>query len=280
MNDENGVDQSFLRLVAIMEALRTPGTGCPWDIEQTFETIAPYTLEESYEVVDAIQRNDMPDLRDELGDLLLQVVFHSRMAEELGHFTIGDVANAISDKMERRHPHVFGNENVENADAQTRSWEETKAQERAVKAQQWGSHTAASVLDDVPIALPALSRALKLQKRAARVGFDWANVDLVIEKHSEELAELKAELNNPDANQSRVEDEVGDLLFTCVNIARQLGIDPETALRNGNIKFETRFRKLESLLAAQGKIPQDLSLPDLEDIWVRAKSELATPPET
>jgi nucleoside triphosphate diphosphatase len=262
---------SFLRLVDIMKQLRTPETGCPWDVEQTFETIAPYTIEEAYEVADAIERGDMTDLRDELGDLLLQVVFHGRIAEESDLFHVGDVADAISDKMIRRHPHVFADQIIEDAEAQTASWEDTKARERAEKAARTGQEEDTSVLANLPVALPALTRAFKLQKRAARVGFDWADARLVIDKFREELDELDEELARAQRQPDRIEDEVGDLLFTCVNVARQLGIDPETALRHGNAKFERRFRQLETDVAAKGNQPQDMSLDALEDAWGAAK---------
>lgn len=262
------------RLVEIMVRLRTPDTGCPWDVEQTFQSIAPYTIEEAYEVVDAIERNNMDDLRDELGDLLLQVVFHSRMAEEENLFTINDVAQSISEKMIRRHPHVFSDRHMESAEAQTLAWEDTKAQERAAKALNRGDEED-GILDGVPVTLPALSRALKLQKRAARAGFDWADSGLVLQKLREELDELNDELAKARPVPERLEDEVGDLLFTCVNVARQLGIDPETALRHGNTKFEKRFRRLEHNIRIQGNRVQDSTLETLEDAWQQVKQELA-----
>ena len=271
---ETGMAASFMRLVDIMKQLRAPETGCPWDVEQTFATIAPYTIEEAYEVADAIERDDMTDLRDELGDLLLQVVFHGRMAEESDLFHVGDVADAIADKMIRRHPHVFADQIIESAEAQTASWEETKARERAAKANDSGGNKTVSILDDLPVALPALTRAFKLQKRAARVGFDWADARLVINKFREELDELDAELAREQPVPERIADEVGDLLFTCVNVARQLGIDPETALRHGNTKFERRFRQLERDVAAQGAQPQEMELEALEGAWIAAKREV------
>ena len=280
---ETGMAASFMRLVDIMKQLRTPETGCPWDVEQTFASIAPYTIEEAYEVADAIERDNMTDLRDELGDLLLQVVFHGRMAEESDLFHVGDVADAIADKMIRRHPHVFADQIIDSAEAQTASWEETKARERAEKASargdsgnngDSGDHEAASILDDLPVALPALTRAFKLQKRAARVGFDWADARLVIDKFREELDELDTELAREQPLPDRIKDEVGDLLFTCVNVARQLGIDPETALRHGNTKFERRFRQLESDVAAQGAQPEDMDLEALEGAWIAAKRKV------
>jgi MazG family protein len=271
---DTGMAASFMRLVKIMKQLRTPGTGCPWDVEQTFETIAPYTIEEAYEVADAIERGNMDDLRDELGDLLLQVVFHGRMAEESDLFHVGDVADAISDKMIRRHPHVFADQVIESAEAQTASWEETKAGERATKVNRSGEAEDTSILADLPVALPALTRAFKLQKRAARVGFDWADARLVIDKFREELDELDAELARKERQNDRIADEVGDLLFTCVNVARQLGIDPETALRHGNAKFERRFRQLETDVNATGAKPQDMTLNALEEAWTAAKRQV------
>lgn len=274
------MSSSFDRLVQIMAQLRNPDGGCPWDVEQTFATIAPYTIEEAYEVADAIEQGDMNELRDELGDLLLQVVFHSRMAEEEGLFNADDVANAISEKMIRRHPHVFADESYRSAEAQTVAWEDQKAEERAQKAASTGKGEARpSVLDGVTVGLPALTRALKLQKRAARVGFDWADVRLALEKFQEEIRELEAELDARDAepNQhdpARLADEVGDLLFVCVNVARQLGIDPETALRHGNAKFEKRFRKLENNVAGSGRTPGEMSLDALENEWVSAKKQV------
>ncbi len=275
------------RLIDIMVRLRDPETGCPWDVEQTFATIAPYTIEEAYEVADAIERGDTGELKDELGDLLLQVIFHSRIAEESGLFNVNDVADAICEKMIRRHPHIFGDgASVADAQAQTLAWEDHKAAERAAKAAKAaarddapvadseGAQVPLSILEGVAVGLPALSRALKLQSRAARVGFDWADARLVIDKFREELDELDEELAAETLDPHRVQDEVGDLLFTCVNVARQLGIDPETALRHGNMKFERRFRKLEETAAQQGTQPGDLSLDALEALWTHAKTQV------
>jgi ATP diphosphatase len=245
---------SIGRLVAIMEKLRHPTNGCEWDREQTFASIAPYTIEEAYEVADAIERNDLADLKDELGDLLLQVVFHSRMAEEAGHFAIQDVAETISDKMERRHPHLFGRADTGGHHL----WEQVKADERAAKGE-------TSTLDGVALGLPALMRAEKLQKRAARTGFDWPDVDGPRAKISEELAELDAETDR-DAQ----EEELGDLLFAVVNLARHLKIDPEESLRKANLKFERRFRAIE-----QQPGFADLSLDEKEALWARAKLDQA-----
>ncbi|MES2342054.1 MAG: nucleoside triphosphate pyrophosphohydrolase [Pseudomonadota bacterium] len=235
------------RLLAIMARLRDPDGGCEWDLEQTFATIAPYTVEEAYEVADAIERNDLTDLRDELGDLLLQVVFHARMAQEQGAFSFDDVATAISEKMIRRHPHVFGQEAQRSSAEQTRAWEVIKAHERAGKGRDQ------SLLDDVPVGLPGLTRAVKLSRRAAGVGFVWPTVDQVLEKLDEEVAELKAEIAAGDLTKAR--DELGDVLFVVANIARTLEIDPEDAVRATNAKFARRFRFIETALKARGKTP-------------------------
>ena len=255
------------RLIDIMALLRDPERGCPWDVEQDFESIAPHTIEEAYEVAEAIGRGDMVALVDELGDLLLQVVFHARMAEESGLFDFGDVARAICDKLVRRHPHVFGEATVDGAAAQTRAWEELKAGERRDNSQSAAGHSA---LEGVAIALPALMRALKLQKRAARVGFDWEDAAGVLAKLGEEASEVESELAaGPDADH--IEDEIGDLLFTCVNLARKLGVDAETALRRGNAKFERRFRRMEALFAADGKTPGAAGIAEKDAYWERAK---------
>lgn len=262
---------SIERLLEVMEKLRNPNGGCPWDIEQTFETIAPYTIEEAYEVADAIARGDMLDLKEELGDLLLQVVYHSQMASEHGddsnRFTFNDVTDEIADKMIRRHPHVFGDLSIENAEAQSRAWEDVKAEERRLK----GKGTPESLLDNVPLALPALTRAEKLQKRAARVGFDWSEAGQVIDKVDEELAELKAEIGKT-ASSDRLEDELGDLLLTVVNLARHLKLDPETALRRANGKFERRFRAIEKAIVSDGKSMSEASLDELERLWEATKA--------
>lgn len=257
------------RLRGIMERLREPERGCPWDVEQTFATIAPYTIEEAYEVADAVQRGDLDALKDELGDLLLQVVFHAQMAREAGSFDLADVANAISDKMIRRHPHVFGTTRIATAEAQTRAWEEHKASERAAAAQTRGA--AASAVDGVTVSLPALARAEKLQKRAARVGFDWPEARPVLEKIAEELTEISDELS-AGAKPDRLQEEVGDLLFAVVNLARHLKIDAEAALRSANYKFERRFRALEARLAEAGTTAPETSLQDLEAHWRAVKA--------
>ncbi len=255
------------RLLTIMAQLRDPVRGCPWDQKQNFASIAPYAIEEAYEVADAIAKGDMTSLRDELGDLLLQVVFHAQMAAEIGEFDFEDVAGAISDKMIKRHPHVFGADDITDAAAQTLAWEAQKATERAQLAAEEGRRP--SALDGVANALPALTRALKLQNRAARVGFDWPEAAPVIAKIAEETAELQAEMTAGDS--AAMAEEMGDLLFSVVNLARHLKLDPEAALRAGNDKFERRFRKLEELLDEQGLKPDELGIEDLENAWSEVK---------
>jgi ATP diphosphatase len=257
------------RLLEIMARLRDPERGCPWDLEQTFRTIAPHTIEEAYEVADAIEQDDMPALKDELGDLLFQVVFYAQMARERGTFDFDAIAGAICDKMIRRHPHVFGDVTVDSADAMVVRWEDQKAAERNAKAEAEGRQ--ASVLDGVTGGLPALTRAVKLQKRAARVGFDWTDPADILDKIEEEIGELRHEL--ADADKSRMQDELGDLLFAVVNLARRLDIDPETALRGTNAKFERRFRRIETLLSEAGRRPEDAGLDDMEALWQQAKRE-------
>jgi MazG family protein len=265
----DAVDQATLdelaRLITIMRQLRDPQQGCPWDVQQTFESIAPYTIEEAYEVADAIANGDVNDIRDELGDLLLQVVFHARMAEEDGSFALADVAKSISDKMVERHPHVFGTDEAVSVDDQNRRWEEQKAAERARRGK-------TGVLDDVASGLPPMLRALKLQKRAARVGFDWPDLDQVVDKLDEETAELQAELAVAEPDMARVMDEVGDLLFVAVNIARKAGIDPETALMGCNSKFEKRFKYIEEKTELNGKSVSEISLSEMETLWQQAKT--------
>lgn len=261
------------RLLGIMAALRNPDGGCPWDLEQDFASIAPYTIEEAYEVADAIGRNDMAGLQDELGDLLFQAVFHARMAEEAGAFDFADVARAIADKMERRHPHVFGphvlgGDRVASVEAQSAAWEEHKARERVEKSQRDGE--SASVLDDVPAALPALLRAHKLGRRMARVGFDWPDALAITEKVTEELGELRTEIRRGD--EDRIAEELGDLLFTVAQAGRRLGIDPEEALRRANRKVESRFRAVENRIRQDGADIAALSMDDLERYWTEAKA--------
>jgi nucleoside triphosphate diphosphatase len=265
-------------LLAIMARLRDKERGCPWDREQDFTTIAPYTIEEAYEVADAIARADMAALKDELGDLLFQVVFHARMAEEAGQFDFADVAAAIVDKMVCRHPHVFGDAAISTVAAQSAAWETQKAKERAARAAAAGAPD--SVLDGVALSFPALTRAAKIQRRAARIGFDWREVPPVIAKVREEIAELEAALDD-GADATRVEDELGDLLFAVANLARRLEIEPEAALRRATAKFERRFRRVEAL-AAEGGVGADLDALDV--LWQevkRAENEpLATPDPT
>ena len=253
------------RLLAIMARLRDPANGCPWDLQQTFASVAPYTVEEAYEVADAIERGDLDDLKDELGDLLLQVVFHARMAQEQGSFAFDDVANAICDKMIRRHPHVFGDETRVSVDAQTLAWDDIKAEERARKGRN------SSLLDDVPTGLPALTRAVKLSERVARVGFVWPTTEGVLNKLHEEIEELEHEIRIGDLDKAR--EELGDLLFVCANLGRDLGVDPEDALRAANAKFIRRFQFIEAALAEGGRSPEQSDLEEMEALWSAAKIE-------
>jgi MazG family protein len=254
------------RLLQIMARLRDPQRGCPWDLEQSFGTIAPYTIEEAYEVADAIEREDYPALRDELGDLLFQVVFHSQMAREQGSFAFDDVVAAICDKMERRHPHVFGEARIDSAAAQTVAWEEQKRLERESSGK--------SVLADVPLALPALTRANKLGKRAAQVGFEWPDVAGALDKLDEELGELRKGLG-AQADQAHITDELGDVLFCVVNVCRYLGVDPETALKGANAKFERRFGYVEQRLREQGRSASEATLEEMDKLWDEGKKRLA-----
>ncbi|MES1195704.1 MAG: nucleoside triphosphate pyrophosphohydrolase [Steroidobacter sp.] len=258
------MNNNLERLLAIMATLRDPARGCPWDKEQTFATIAPYTIEEAYEVADAISRNKMNALKDELGDLLFQVVFHSQMAAEQGMFNFNDVAGAISDKMERRHPHVFGNDHISTAQEQTVAWEEHKRRERA------GDAESGSVLDNIPLALPALTRAEKLGKRAATIGFEWPDVQGAMDKMAEELHEVQQAVNH-QASKAELTDELGDVLFCVVNVCRHLHIDPEAALRSVNEKFERRFRHVESRLQENNQDPKQTPLAVMDGYWDEAK---------
>jgi nucleoside triphosphate diphosphatase len=269
--------RDIARLIEIMAALRTPKTGCSWDLEQNFATIAPYTLEEAYEVADAIARDDLSDLQDELGDLLLQVVFHARMAQEQGAFDFGDVVESITAKLIRRHPHVFGEHvfgehRAATPEAVKGLWDEIKAQEKERKRAKAGTSSPLEegALAGVPIALPALTRALKLQSKASKVGFDWNDVRAVLRKIREEAAEIEAAL---EADESEAAAEVGDLLFAAVNLARHLHADPETLLRQTNRKFERRFAAIERALLARGKKPQDASLAEMDALWDEAKAD-------
>lgn len=254
------------RLRRIMVQLRDPERGCPWDREQDWASIAPHTIEEAYELADAIGRNDAEAVRDELGDVLFQVVFQARIAEERGLFDFEQVAAAIADKLERRHPHVFGDARIDNASEQSRAWERHKRAERAARGQGTGA------LDGVTLGLPALTRATKLGSRAAKVGFDWADAPGVLDKVQEEVGELRAELEARRHEAAR--EELGDLLFALAQAARHLDIDPEAALREANAKFERRFRHLEALLAAEGIAPEDVDMTRLEELWGQAKREL------
>jgi ATP diphosphatase len=273
--------RDLARLLEIMAALRTPGTGCPWDLEQNFATIAPYTIEEAYEVADAIARGDLDDLREELGDLLLQVVFHARMAQEQGVFDFADVVQTLTEKLIRRHPHVFGDARGLDAEAVKGLWERIKTHERTQKARaqkangRGGTETGKEgeregALAGVPVALPALTRALKLQAKASKVGFDWNDPLAVLAKIREEADEIEAEL--AAGNGAAAAAEVGDLLFAVVNMARHLAADPEAALRATNRKFERRFAAIERALAERGKTPQEATLKEMDDLWNEAKA--------
>jgi ATP diphosphatase len=256
--------RDIARLIEIMARLRDKQTGCPWDIEQTFATIAPYTIEEAYEVADAIARNDMRDLREELGDLLLQVVYHAEMASEIGAFSFGDVVEAITAKMIRRHPHVFGEADARAAGAAKGIWEKIKAEEKRARGE-----TPKRLLDGVPVAIPAMMRAMKLQEKASTVGFDWNDPRAVLTKLREEIDEIEAELDA--ASPERLADEVGDLLFAVANLARHLKLDPDQALAGTNAKFVRRFAAVEDGLAAEGRTPKDATLDEMESLWQRAK---------
>lgn len=276
-------------LLAVMAALRSPSTGCPWDLEQTFATIAPYTIEEAYEVADAIQRGDLVDLEEELGDLLLQVVYHARMAEEAGAFDFSDVADAITRKMVRRHPHVFGTAEQRARGAEPGFWSRLKGEEKKAQAAERArlglppKTASPSLLADIPHALPALTRAVKLQDKAAKVGFDWPSLGPVFKKMEEELAELEEIAvpadprgTTPDrlaTDKAKIEEEYGDLLFVVANVARHLGIDPEAALRGANAKFERRFGHIETRLAEQGRSPDQSTLEEMDRYWDEAKTK-------
>lgn len=268
--------REITRLLDIMAALRTPVTGCPWDIEQDFKSIAPYTLEEAFEVIDAIERNDIDDLREELGDLLLQVVFHARMAEEMKAFDFGDVVQAITHKMIRRHPHVFGDENARGAGMAKGMWDKIKAEEKAERrerraALQLETAEPSGFLDDIPQGFPSLMRALKLQQKAAKVGFDWSEALPILDKIEEEIAELRHEISIGD--QQKTEEEYGDLLFAMVNLGRHLKLKPESALRGTNEKFRTRFHYIERKLTERQQSLEDATLDEMEALWSEAKTK-------
>jgi MazG family protein len=259
--------QSITDLLTIMEALRAPETGCPWDVEQTFGSIAPYTIEEAYEVADAIERADFEDLKEELGDLLLQVVYHAQMAREDGHFTFDDVVHGIAEKMIRRHPHVFGSDE-ERANFNAEGfWERIKSEEKSGK-----SSAEKSVLDGVPLSLPALVRAIKLQNKAARVGFDWPDMEPVLEKIREEIGELEDATSLENPSREKIAEEYGDLLFVVANLGRHLQIEPEDALRRANAKFIRRFGQVEKLLQAKGKTPDQSDLKEMDALWDEVKA--------
>lgn len=263
MNDSpSKYTSSIDKLRHIMRQLRHPERGCPWDLKQSFATIAPYTIEEAYEVEDAIARNNFADLKDELGDLLFQVVFHTQLAEELGVFNFDDVAEAVSQKMERRHPHVFDSVEVENTDDIIQNWEAIKAKERSEK-----SRDNASLMDDIPTSMPALSQAVKIQKRAAEVGFDWPTIDPIFEKLAEETEELRVEINQ-GSNKTRLQDELGDMLFVLANLARKLNLDPEQSTRSTNRKFIKRFQWMESQTNLSS-----ITLDEQESLWQKAKEQ-------
>ena len=262
--------QSIEKLIDIMRALRDPKSGCPWDLEQDFQSLIPYTLEESYEVADAIERNDFDDIKSELGDLLFQIVFYSQLAKEQEAFEFKDVAQAISDKLIRRHPHVFADAIVKDAAEQTKEWEKIKQKEREEKAEGNSSHL--SILDDVSRTLPSLMRSEKLQKRAAKEGFDWPSINDVMVKVREEVSEVQQELDAKTQDKEKIEDEIGDLFFSCINLSRHAGLDAEQCVRKANLKFERRFRELEKTANNKGMQVNEINTDDLEKLWQEVKS--------
>jgi ATP diphosphatase len=273
------------RLIEIMVALRDPVTGCSWDKVQDFQSIAPYTIEEAFEVADAIERGDLVDLEEELGDLLLQVVYHARMAEEIGAFAFGDVVMAITAKMIRRHPHVFGSEEARSAGAAKGFWEQVKAEEKRIRAEKrraagQSDGVAAGLLDDVPAGMTALARAVKLQQKAGTVGFDWNDPRAVLAKIKEEIGEIEQELDAEEVSPARVRDEIGDLLFAVANLARHVDVDPDAALRGTNEKFTRRFRHIEARLAEGGRSPAEANLDEMETLWTEAKATTEDMPPT
>jgi ATP diphosphatase len=262
--------QGIQRLLDVMARLRDPEHGCPWDREQTFQTILPYTLEEVYEVAEAIDRNDMDELREELGDLLFQIVFYAQIAKETGEFDFEQIADSISEKLIQRHPHVFSGAEIDTAEAQTQAWEKHKERERSARAA--GQNREPSVLDNVPVALPGIMRAMKLQRRAARVGFDWPDILPVLDKIEEELAEVR-EVIDVGGDPEKMQHEIGDLLFACVNLGLHANVDAEVALRGVNQRFETRFRRVEVLARQQGRALSDMTLEEMDRLWDQAKTE-------
>ena len=263
--------QSIQQLLDIMRSLRDPDSGCPWDLQQDFQSLIPYTIEEAYEVADAIERNNVDDIKNELGDLLFQIVFYSQLATEQQAFDFNDVAQTISDKLTRRHPHVFADAKIKNAEEQTKEWEKLKQQERKAKA--GASASILSHLDDVSRTLPSLMRAEKLQKRAAREGFDWPSVKGVMAKVYEELDEVQQEFDAEVQNQARLEDEIGDLFFSCINLSRHAGVDAEQSLRKANLKFERRFRALEEIANSKNLQLNEMTTDKLEDLWQEVKKQ-------
>ena len=263
--------QSIQQLIKIMRALRDPESGCPWDLKQDFQSLIPYTIEEAYEVADAIERKNLADIKSELGDLLFQIVFYSQLATEQHAFDFNDVAQAISDKLTRRHPHVFANEKIKNAEEQTKEWERLKQQERKIKAGK--NADTLSHLDDVSRTLPSLMRAEKLQKRAAREGFDWPNIKGVIAKVYEELEEVQQELDAKEQEHTKLEDEIGDLFFSCINLSRHAGVNAEQSLRKANLKFERRFRALEKIAISKNLHINKMTTDELELLWDEVKEQ-------
>lgn len=262
--------QSIEKLIEIMRALRDPKSGCPWDLEQDFQSLIPYTLEEAYEVADAIERNNLDDIKSELGDLLFQIVFYSQLAKEQEVFDFNDVAQAISDKLIRRHPHVFAGAKVKDAAEQTKEWEKIKQQEREAKAEKNANHL--SILDDVSRTLPSLMRSEKLQKRAAKEGFDWPDINGVLKKVHEELDEVQQEFDAKTQDKEKIEDEIGDLFFSCINLSRHAGLDAEQCVRKANLKFERRFRELEKIAYNKGFHVNETNTDELEKLWQEVKS--------
>ena len=261
--------QSIEKLIKIMRALRDPKKGCPWDLEQDFQSLIPYTIEEAYEVADAIERNDLGDIKSELGDLLFQIIFYSQLAKEQSAFDFNDVALSISEKLTRRHPHVFADAKVKNAEEQTKEWEKIKQQEREAKADKNISDL--SILDDVSRTLPSLMRSEKLQKRAAKEGFDWPNISDVMVKVREEIEEVEQELNADVQDKEKIEDEIGDLFFSCINLSRHAGLDAEQCVRKSNLKFERRFRVLEKLAQDQQQKVSEMTIEEMENLWQEVK---------
>ena len=262
--------ESIQKLIEIMSALRDPKSGCPWDLEQDFQSLIPYTLEEAYEVADAIERGDIDDIKNELGDLLFQIIFYSHLAKEKNEFDFNDVTQAISDKLTRRHPHVFADAKVKNATEQTKEWEKIKQQERDTKAENCAVQL--SILDDVSRTLPSLMRSEKLQKRAAKDGFDWPHINDVVAKVREELNEVQHELDTEVQNKEKIEDEMGDLFFSCINLSRHAGLDAEQCVRKANLKFERRFRELEKIAINKGLQVNEINTDGLEKLWQEVKS--------